>query len=456
MTTALVAAASGNVSASNTQFVQNLVVNYVQQQGAAYIGKLVVDGVIKEGSPEHAALHAIVACGGAAASGQSCGAGAAGAAASSLLTNLFGDTNPNETDIEREAKRNLVASLVTGIASLEGGDAVAANQGAIAALDNNWLATQQIVQANKELAEAKTPLEQLQVIGKWSGTSVKQDLLTGGGIVEGLRDAGLDTLQGLGPFLADPMKGVNGLRELINNPEARAQMGEAVYAELITKINRIDNALATGGDGNAIQLGRDLGDLIFQAGTVITGVGGLAKGGVELANLGINVTTKTLEKMALNLPNVAPGAIHGFETADSLNALMKANEWSPAWKSGTKVADVTLKAGDKVRMVVDKATYEALTTPGADSSRALGGWATFDDVKSASYARNELAITSEMKTDVSYVIEVELTRPVNAKVGIVGPQGGAAGGGNQIHFVAMPEDRSSIFRYVPNSGRALP
>jgi hypothetical protein len=221
-------------------------------------------------------------------------------------------------------------------------------------------------------------------------------------------------------------------------------MGEAVYAELITKINRIDNALATGGDGNAIQLGRDLGDLIFQAGTVITGVSGLAKGGVELAKLGINVTTKTLEKMALNLPNVAPGAIHGFETADSLNALMKANEWSPAWKSGTKVADATLQAGTKVKVVITEEQYRLLVEEGKP---AFGSWVTFDDVPNQAYARNQLAITSGMKSDVSYVVELELTQPVNAKIGVVGGQGSAVGGGNQVHLL-MPDEAKSTFKLV--------
>jgi filamentous hemagglutinin len=55
--TALVAAASGNVSGSSGQFAQAALVNYVQQQGAAYIGRLVADGTVKEDSPAHAALH---------------------------------------------------------------------------------------------------------------------------------------------------------------------------------------------------------------------------------------------------------------------------------------------------------------------------------------------------------------------------------------------------------------
>ncbi|WP_054991875.1 hemagglutinin repeat-containing protein, partial [Pseudomonas syringae pv. coryli] len=57
ITTALIGAAGGNISAGNAAFVQSLVVNYVQQRGAGYIGDLVANGELTEGSPLHAALH---------------------------------------------------------------------------------------------------------------------------------------------------------------------------------------------------------------------------------------------------------------------------------------------------------------------------------------------------------------------------------------------------------------
>jgi hypothetical protein len=142
------------------------------------------------------------------------------------------------------------------------------------------------------------------------------------------------------------------------------------------------------------------------------------------------------------------GAINKFESADTLNTLMDKHNWSPAWMSGTQVADVTLRPGNMVNMVVDKATYDALTTPGADLSKAFGGWATLDDVSNQAYARNNLAITSGMKKDASYVIQVEVTQPINAQIGIVGPQDGAVGGGNQLHFNLSPDQRSSIFKFV--------
>jgi len=49
---------------------------------------------------------------------------------------------------------------VTGIATIGNAEASTATSAAIAAVDNNWLATQQIVQMKKELKAATTLLEE--------------------------------------------------------------------------------------------------------------------------------------------------------------------------------------------------------------------------------------------------------------------------------------------------------
>lgn len=299
ITTALVGAASGNISGSNSAFVQGLVVNYVQQKGASYIGELVADGKLTEGSPLHAALHGIVACAGAAASSQSCGSGAAGAAASSLLTGLFSEASPNESEAQREAKRNLIISLVTGLASTSTSlDAATANSVAGAAVDNNWLATQQLVQADKEYTEAVGTAAKLQVIAKWAFINQKQDVLTRFGVGKGLVQAGWSDVEGLAQFLLHPVDGLNGLKALVNDPEARKQFGDGVVNELNVKIDRVKDALENGGDDRAVQLGQDIGELVWQVGSIATGVGGAAKGGVALAKTGIKVGTEGLEAMA--------------------------------------------------------------------------------------------------------------------------------------------------------------
>ncbi|WP_231686345.1 hemagglutinin repeat-containing protein [Ralstonia pseudosolanacearum] len=307
ITSALMAGVGGNVTGSTAQFAQNMVVNYVQQQGASYIGKLVADGTLVEGSPAHAALHAIVACAGAAASSQSCGSGALGAAASSLLTGLFSETSPDETATQREGKRNLITSLVTGIATMSGADATTATNGAIAAVDNNWLATQQIVQMKKELSSAKSTLEQLKVASKWAYISTKQDVLTTTGIGKGLAESGWNDVKGVAEFLAHPIEGLKGLKQLISSPDARQQLGDALFTELDAKIDRMSKAINEGGDANAEQLGKDLGGLLWQVGSVVTGVGGVAKGAVKLASVGVNLTTETLVRLAVKTPSLITG-----------------------------------------------------------------------------------------------------------------------------------------------------
>jgi filamentous hemagglutinin len=298
ITTALVAAAGGNVTGSSGAMVQGMVVNYVQQQGAGYIGQLVANGTLIEGSAEHAALHAIVACGGAAAGGSNCASGAGGAAVSSLLTGLFSETSPDESQAQREAKRNLITSLVGGIAATSGGDANAATSAGIAATDNNWLASQQIVQAKKELAAAKGTLETLSVLAKWSGVSARQDSLTMTGVAKGLAESGWSDLKGIATFIANPVDGLNGLKDLVSSADTRAKLGDSVVKALNAKIERMSTALTQGGEQNAEQLGKDLGELLWQVGSVATGVGGAVKGGMALASVGIKVRTGTLTNLS--------------------------------------------------------------------------------------------------------------------------------------------------------------
>ncbi|OOG11866.1 hypothetical protein BMS17_07125 [Pseudomonas sp. C9] len=367
--TALVAGISGNVAGSGAQFAQNMVVNFVQQQGSAYIGELVKKG-LKEGSPEHAALHAILGCAGAAASNQSCSAGALGGSAASLLAGLFADSDPNETAIEREAKRNIITSLVTGIAAMSNPNGAAtANNAATANVDNNWLATQQIVQMQKELEEAKSKglIAQALVYAKWIGVSAKQDILTVGGLRQGLSEGGMQDIEGMAQFLAHPIDGLSGLASAVSDPAVRAKLGDAATDSLLASIDRMKLAFETGGDDQAVQLGRDLGLLIYTVGSVVTGVGGAAKAGLTLAKIGIEVSSKTLSKMLVKegadlgervatieinttknldtingtfLPNRSIINVRAI-SADQANAPFVARGWNPPYDVGSQVRTFT-------------------------------------------------------------------------------------------------------------------
>lgn len=293
--TVLTAAAGGQVNAGTSQFAQNMVVNYLQQQGAGYIGKLVEKGALVEGSPLHAALHAIVGCGAAAASQQSCSAGVVGGAASSVLTGLFSETSPDETSEQREAKRNLILSIVTGIAAVADPDSAAtANNAATANVDNNWLATQQKVQRNKELAEAETLAEQFKINAKWLNTSAEQDLSTGVGLVKGLKDgladSGLDTLNTMARFAAFPGESLDEISEMISAPAMKQLLG-AKYDEMQQSIEKAKVSLEVGGLDHAEQLGMQIGHIISVAITLVVAVEADAvKAAGQAAKFGVAVS----------------------------------------------------------------------------------------------------------------------------------------------------------------------
>lgn len=65
----------------------------------------------------------------------------------------------------------------------------------------------------------------------------------------------------------------------------------------------------------------------------------------------------------------------------------------------------------------------------------FGGWATSDAVPDQAFARNNLAILTEFKADVSMIVQVETTAPQTLNRGIVGPLGSASGGASQVEFI---------------------
>ncbi|MFJ2464093.1 hemagglutinin repeat-containing protein [Pseudomonas sp. NPDC087615] len=404
--TALVAGISGNVSGSSAQFAQNMVVNYVQQQGSSYIGDWVKKG-LKEGSPTHAALHAILGCAGAAASSQSCSAGALGGSAASVLAGLFADTDPNETAIEREAKRNIITSLVTGIAAMSNPNGAAtANNAATANIDNNWLATQQYVQAMKEIDAEPNVLKKIAIAAKWQIQSTRQDLLTGSGVLKGFTDgmagAGLGTLDSAVMLMRDPVQSWDAVVEFAGSDEAQALLGKAVGAAFKSQIDQIGQALTEGGDANAENLGRQMGQAVALVVQLLAGGGSSsANSALTLSRMGIDVSVNTVKKIGASFdldtvktqisklpgvvrdtdvpvldPPVAPPVVTGFNRVviqqkliDSLGESIKSNPLRKEYER--KVAELSSYA-ERIQPNMTQDELRNLATEANQARRQLG------------------------------------------------------------------------------------
>ncbi|MFK0377747.1 hemagglutinin repeat-containing protein [Pandoraea sp. NPDC090278] len=185
--TVMAAAAGGNVTAGTGEFLQRAAVGYLQTLAVEQV-KQIADSLGSESA--RTALHGIVGCAGGVAAGGNCGAGAMGGAASVVLGNLLNqiaDTRNDELpQQDKEARMNLIESVVAGITAGTGNDATTASIASRLELENNQFTLPQgVVKAGaaaaslgefmsqngasaKEIQKAQTDLLE------WVGTDVPQ------------------------------------------------------------------------------------------------------------------------------------------------------------------------------------------------------------------------------------------------------------------------------------------
>jgi len=163
---AISAAASGNVTGSGAGFVQAAAVNYLQSLGVSQVKKLADSmGSGADSDAARALLHGVVACAGATASSGNCAAGAMGAAASSVLAKLISmATGDDLSSEEREARGNLIASVVAGMSEAISVDPSTSTIAAVTELTNNALTLSQLklFEAEASVCEAIGNCDQVQ------------------------------------------------------------------------------------------------------------------------------------------------------------------------------------------------------------------------------------------------------------------------------------------------------
>ncbi|QLG88024.1 hemagglutinin repeat-containing protein [Chitinibacter bivalviorum] len=182
--TVLQVAAGGNVTGGMGNLMQSAAVSYIQSLGVEKVKEFAdsfekVPGVKDESSESaRTAFHAILACAGAAATGQNCGSGALGAASSVILNNVADQLQhidgSNLSAEEKEQRKNAIGSMVAGIALMAGGDASAANGAAQIEMENNYLTPKQITSKQDELTKAKTKAERDAIENKYAEKDAQQ------------------------------------------------------------------------------------------------------------------------------------------------------------------------------------------------------------------------------------------------------------------------------------------
>ena len=167
---------------------------------------------------------------------------------------------------EKNAKSNLVSTLVAGIAAMTDPSAAStATSAATANANNNWLGTQQKIQYQKELDAQTTWAGCFTVIAQWDSISAKQGLLTGEGIGKGIMDglagAGLSTLDSVSQAVAFPQQTVDAINTWLLSVDVQKNFGPD-YAKVKAIVDQLNTELSEGGSANAEQIGYQFGKLL--------------------------------------------------------------------------------------------------------------------------------------------------------------------------------------------------
>ena len=288
--------------------------NYLQAQGAQWIKEQ-----FTEGSPEHLAAHALLACAGAAGGSGDCAGGALGAGSGVILNHLMSqimDGKP-ESEEDKQNQLNLVTNLVAGVALATGssGEVIqAASNAAQIEGSNNYLSDQQIQDYNQEIAQADNLLEEMSITAEYAGLGVLQDGVLATGIGAGLVTSFGEDLSGLAQLLSHPVESLQGLHALYqtikNDPAVIKQYGADFVASLGDRIDHVNYLMQEGqGIDHSFELGQTLGSLVWDMGLTITGAYGAAKGGVKLAAIGVKLGGKQLNQLAHAANNLKPGQV---------------------------------------------------------------------------------------------------------------------------------------------------
>ncbi|ALR07844.1 DUF769 domain-containing protein [Xylella fastidiosa] len=231
--TALTLAAGQQVTGPATQMLQNAAVNYIQSLGAREVKDL-ADTLGSDTA--RSALQGLLACAGAAAQSQSCGAGAAGGAAAVVINSLLDRANGAEaaslSPAEKQHRTDLVTSLVAGITTAAGGDAAVSSAAARLETENNaafipvilgavWLADKGITayQAWQDIKAIRSGEKTLEQVALERGQDYVTSILVGNLAKYGLKAAmiGGRWISGTAKEIANAEK--EALKQIRNNPK---------------------------------------------------------------------------------------------------------------------------------------------------------------------------------------------------------------------------------------------
>jgi len=203
----------------------------------------------------------------------------------------------------------------------------------------------------------------------------------------------------------------------------------------------MEYALEFGGTDQALQLGRDLGLLLYTVGGVVSDVGGLAKGAAALGKVGVTVSSKTLGQL-LGKDGAEIGATIARLELDSAGNLKSVvmpsggkllNQYNPLNQGPlpASIAD-TFRSATYAEVVTQKPT--TLYRVYGGSAKELGAYWTATKPTGPVQSIIDSALNPQWGNTAVNVVKIEVPAGTKYFEGVAAPQGGLVGGGSQVLF----------------------
>ena len=203
--------------------------------------------------------------------------------------------------------------------------------------------------------------------------------------------------------------------------------GTSAYDLYDNSMKLVDEITSEGG-GNILNKIHYVSNMITSAAGVTYGVIGIAGGIGGFDGITSTSSKKSGNNNVLNKNASVDSQYISSNGNDNVEILgLPEPKGSNPWMEGTEMISVEAPDDCYVNMAM------------SSGQNFPGGWATFDNIPSIEYARNNLAITPEFKEDISFVQKYLIPKGTRIQIGTVGPQeyNGIiySGGGNQVQIL---------------------
>ncbi|AIL32247.1 two-partner secretion domain-containing protein [Basilea psittacipulmonis] len=201
-----------------------------------------------------------------------------------------------ESEKEKVATFSQMASgLVGGIVGDSTSNAIVSSEIGKRAVENNYLSDAQQAQYEAELKKCENFWCKFKTELYWTGVSAGQNAAFGAGVLAAVPKELADTIKDVFELVTNPSQVYDAFQFLFSQENIAATLINSLKQDFINRIEILKSEYEKAGAKGAYNAGKELGGIIIEIGSAISGVGGITKTSVKIISTGIKQSVHLAE-----------------------------------------------------------------------------------------------------------------------------------------------------------------